>query len=316
MEALRTPDSRFADLEGFPFEPHYVELSDGLRMHYLDEGPRTAPPVLLLHGQPTWSYLYRNVIPTLVASGLRAIAPDMIGFGRSDKPTRRTDYSLRAHTAWLFELFHELDLTDVTLVVQDWGGAIGLGALVRSPNRFSRVIATNTTLHTAEPWLAGRLEWACHSSETGDMVIEPILLDYQRLTQELSPFTPSVFVQGVTVAALSDAVCAGYDAPFPDETFCAGVRQLPMLMALTPNSTCARANRKVLEHLRQSSLPLLTAFSDGDHATRGWDRILQEVAAGAQGQPHRTLAGAGHFVQEDVGPALAEVIVEFVAAGS
>ncbi|HEY1827056.1 MAG TPA: haloalkane dehalogenase [Acidimicrobiales bacterium] len=316
MEALRTPDARFAALDGFPFEPHYVELTDGLRMHYLDEGPRHAPPVLLLHGQPTWSYLYRHVIPTLVANGLRAVAPDLIGFGRSDKPVARTDYSVRAHHTWLLELVHQLDLTDITLTVQDWGGAIGLSALRQAPERFSRVVATNSTLHTAEPWLAGRLEWACHSSDSGDMVIEPLLLDYQRLTQELAPFIPSVFVQGATTSDLSAAVCAGYDAPFPDETYCAGARQLPLLMGLTPNSACARANRRVLDHLRQSSVPLLTAFSDGDAGTRGWDRILQEVAAGAQGQAHCTLAGAGHFVQEDQGRALAEVIVDFVGTGA
>jgi haloalkane dehalogenase len=314
MDFVRTPDRRFNDLVGYPFDPRYVDLSDGLRMHYVDEGPRGGEPVLLLHGQPTWSYLYRTMIPILAAQGLRAVAPDMIGFGRSDKPTVRSEYSVRRHTDWLLELITKLSLHRITVLVQDWGGPIGLGALAAEPSRFSRVVASNTALHTADPALAGQLEWDCHADAEGNVVVEPTLLDYQRMTQEVSPFRPSLFVQGATASNLSDEVCGGYDAPFPDEPSCAGARQLPLLMGLTPNSAAARHNRRILEYLGSAAQPLLTAFSDGDPGTRGWDGVLQDRAKGAVGQAHRTIGGAGHFVQEDRGATLAEAILEFVGS--
>jgi haloalkane dehalogenase len=312
VDFVRTSDDRFTDLAGYPFEPRYIDLADGLRMHYIEDGPSGGDPVLLLHGQPTWSYLYRTMLPALAAHGLRAIAPDLIGFGRSDKPTARTDYSVRNHTEWLSKFIEALALTRITVVVQDWGGPIGLGVLVRDPLRFARVVASNTALHTADAALAGRLEWACHAGADGNVVIEPTLLDYQRMTQELRPFRPSVFVQGATTTDLSEDVCAAYDAPFPDEQSSAGARQLPLLMGLTPNSAAARQNRRILEHLEESSVPVLTAFSDGDPGTRGWEGVLQEHAKGAIGQAHCTIEGAGHFVQEDRGGTLAEAIVQFV----
>jgi haloalkane dehalogenase len=312
VDFVRTPDDRFNDLVGYPFEPRYVELSDGLRMHYVEAGPSGGEPVLLLHGQPTWSYLYRTMISTLAAQGFRAIAPDMIGFGRSDKPTARTDYSVRRHTDWLVQLITTLSLRRITMVVQDWGGPVGLGALVTDPERFARIVASNTALHTADPSLAGHLAWDCHTDAEGSVVVDPTLLDYQRMTQELSPFRPSLFVQGATTSTLSDDVCAGYDAPFPDEQSCAGVRQLPLLMGLTPNSAAARHNSRIFEHLASATQPLLTAFSDGDPATRGWDVVLHDRARGAIGQAHHSIEGAGHFVQEDRGDALADAIAAFV----
>jgi haloalkane dehalogenase len=315
VDVLRTPDACFEDLPGFPFEPRYVTLADGLRMHYVEDGPPDGSPVLLLHGQPTWSYLYRTMLPALASQGLRAIAPDLIGFGRSDKPADRTVYSVRAHTNWVAELVTALDLTGVALVVQDWGGPIGLGALVKDEDRYARIVAANTALHTAEAHRAGQLEWTCHALDDGNVALEPMLLDYQRMTQEVTPFRPSFFVQGATQTDLPEDVCAGYDAPFPDEAHCAGPRQLPLLMGLTPQSAGARHNRKVLDFLAAASQPLLTAFSDGDPATRGWEAVLQSEAAGAVGQPHCTIAGAGHFVQQDRGPELASVIADFVQGG-
>jgi len=312
VDFVRTPEERFTNLPDFPFEPRYCTLANGLRMHYIEDGPVKGEPVLLLHGQPTWSYLYRSVIPVLAAHGLRAIAPDMIGFGRSDKPPRRTDYSVEAHTEWLSEFITTLALSRVTVVVQDWGGPVGLGSLVRQPARFARVVATNTALHTADTSLAGLLEWACHSTPEGLVVVEPVLLDYQRLTQEVHPFQPSLFVQGATMHDLSLEECDAYDAPFPNERFCAGARQLPLLMGLTPNSACARHNRRILDHLSSAPQPLLTAFSDNDPGTRGWDVVLRSAAPGARRQAHCTISSAGHFVQEDQGPALADVIVGFV----
>jgi haloalkane dehalogenase len=312
VEVLRTPEERFAALPGFPFAPRYATLPEGLRMHYVDEGPPGAEVVLLLHGQPTWSYLYRTVVARLVEHGLRAVAPDLIGFGRSDKPRDRTAYSAQAHVAWVEQFAAALGLTGVTLVVQDWGGPIGLGALAGVPGLARRVVATNTALHTADPGLAGRLAWACHAGADGTVTVEQMLLDYQRLTQELTPFAPSLFVQGATASDVPDAVLAAYDAPFPDESFCAGPRQLPLLMGLTPASACARVNRRTMRALAAFDGPFLTAFSDGDPGTRGWAEVLQAHVPGAAGRAHVTLDGAGHFVQEDSGPRLADVVAELV----
>ena len=314
MERLRTPDARFAELPGFPFMPRYAELPDGLRMHYVDEGPRDGETVLLLHGQPTWSYLYRTTAARLAALGLRVVAPDLIGFGRSDKPAARTAHSVRAHVDWLAAFVHSAGLDGITAVVQDWGGPLGLGVLAGEPARFRRVVAANTALHTAGPELAGRLAWACHSGDDGAMTVEPALLDYQRLTQELTPFRPSLFVQGATASVPPHDVLAGYDAPFPSEDFCAGPRQLPLLMGLTPSSACARLNVRTMYVLSRFARPFLTAFSDGDTATAGWAEVLQSHVPGARGLQHPTIAGAGHFLQEDRGQALADVIAGFVGS--
>jgi haloalkane dehalogenase len=312
MEIVRTPEERFATLPRFPFAPHYATLGDGPRLHYVDEGPPDGQPVLLLHGQPTWSYLYRRVIPVLTAAGLRAIAPDLIGFGRSDKPTNRADYTVRSHISWLGELVDQLELTAVTLVAQDWGGPIGLGVLARAPHRFGRVVVANTALHTADPSLAGVLAWPCHGTPEGDVVVAQSLLDYQRMTQELPYLQPSLFVQGATTSEVDAAVLSAYDAPFPDETYCAGARQFPMLMGLTPASAAARQNRRTMDVLASFNGPFLTAFSDGDPSTAGWDTVLQRLAPGARHQPHPVVQGAGHFLQEDKGPELGEIIARFV----
>ncbi len=312
MQVVRTPEERFADLPGYPFVPRHATLPDGLRLHYVDEGPPDGETVLLLHGQPTWSYLYRTVVARLAEQGLRAVAPDLIGFGRSDKPLDRATYTVQAHVDWLAQFAAAAGLRDVTLVVQDWGGPIGLGLLGAVPGLVRRVVAANTVLHTADPALAGRLEWACHAGPDGTVTVEQMLLDYQRLTQELTPFRPSLFVQGATETDVPDAVLAAYDAPFPDEAFCAGPRQLPLLMGLTPASACARLNRRTMRLLASFTGPFLTAFSDGDPATRGWAEVLQELAPGAAGRAHVTIEHAGHFLQEDSGPQLADVIAHFV----
>jgi haloalkane dehalogenase len=314
VERLRTPDVRFGELSGFAFDPCYAELPDGLRMHYVDEGPRERETVLVLHGQPTWSYLYRAVIERLAGLGLRVVAPDLIGFGRSDKPALRTAHTVPAHVGWLAAFVDATGLDGVTLVVQDWGGPFGLAVLARDPGRFRRVVATNTALHTAGPELAGRLGWACHSDADGRVVVEPTLLDYQRLTQELTPFQPSVFLQGATTSVLEDPVLAAYDAPFPSEEFCAGPRQLPLLMGLTPSSACARLNRRTMAALAAFEGPFLTAYSDTDPGTAGWDEVLRTHVAGARGLTHPELAGGGHFVQEDRGRELADVIAGFIGS--
>jgi haloalkane dehalogenase len=314
VQVLRTPDEHFRDLPGFPFTPRYAALPDGLGMHYIDEGPAEAEVVLLLHGQPTWSYLYRTVVASLVEDGLRAVAPDLIGFGRSDKPLDRSAYTVQAHVDWLTQFATAVGLSAVTLVVQDWGGPLGLGLLTTAPGLVRRVVAANTVLHTAAAALAGRLDWPCHANPDGTVTVAQTLLDYQRLTQELTPFRPSLFVQGATVSDVPDAVLAAYDAPFPDERSCAGPRQLPLLMGLTPGSACARLNRRTMRALEAFDGPFLTAFSDGDPATRGWAEVLQAHVPGASGRAHVTLANGGHFVQEDCGAQLAAAVVHLVGS--
>ena len=312
VELVRTAEDCFAELPGFPYAPRYATLPDGVRMHYVDEGPRDAETVLLVHGQPTWSYLYRTVIERLVSHGLRAVALDLVGFGRSDKPLSRSAHTVRAHVGWITQFLDVTGLRALTLVVQDWGGPFGLGLLPERPGLVHRIVAANTALHTADAGLAGRLAWPVHESAGGTVTVAQTLLDYQRLTQELTPFRPSVFVQGATASDVPDLVLAAYDAPFPDEAYCAGPRQLPLLMGLTPSSSCARLNRRTLEALAAFDGPFLTAFSDGDPGTGGWAEVLQEHVPGAAGCAHVTLAGAGHFLQEDRGADVADVVARLV----
>jgi haloalkane dehalogenase len=281
-------------------------------MHYVDAGPADGPVVVLLHGQPTWSYLYRDVITALADTGLRVIAPDNIGFGRSDKLTEGTDYTFARHIDWIQSLIAGLDLREITLVVQDWGGPIGLSVLAREPDRFSRVVATNTILHTGDPALAGKLAWAHHGVEGGRMLLQEALLDYVSFYQRTPDLTPSIFLDAVA-GPLSAAVLAGYDAPFPDRTYKAGLRQLTALVPLTRNDPGAKIGVATMAALGQWKKPFLTAYSDADPATRGWDAVFQEHVPGARGQQHITIPGAGHFIQEQQGTRLAAIIAEFVA---
>ncbi len=313
----RTPDDCFADLPGYPFAPRYADVVaedlEPIRMHYLDEGPADGPVALLLHGQPTWSYLYRSVIPVLVGAGVRVIAPDNIGFGRSDKPSSPYDYTLARHIAWTRSLVTGLDLHDITLVAQDWGGPIGLSVLAEEPERFARVVAANTILHTADPVLAGRLTWAVHGEGDSRVVLEEGLLDYLLYTQRAPVLRASDFIGASTVTALSPEVLAAYDAPFPTTAHTAGLRQMTALLPLTRNDPGARIGRRTMRALEAFERPFVTAYSDGDPATRGWEAVFAERVPGARGREHASIAGAGHFLQEDAGPALAAVIVDVMA---
>ena len=317
MQVLRTPDGRFDNLPGYPFEPNYVEVRTAglppLRMHYVDAGPRDAAVVLLLHGQPTWSFLYRHVITGLAAAGLRVIAPDNIGFGRSDKPADPTDYTFARHVDWMHSLVTGLELSGVTLVVQDWGGPIGFSVLAREPTRFSRVVATNTILHTCEPALAGQLTWAHHGINGGRVVLQETLLDYVAFYQRAPDIIPSMFLQAVA-GPLSADVLGAYDAPFPDRTFKSGLRQMIALIPLTRNDPGAAIGRTAMAALSRWQKPFLTAYSDGDPATRGWETLFQRHVPGARGQNHATITGAGHFVPEQKGDELARLVATFVAA--
>jgi len=300
VKVLRTPDDRFADLPGYAFAPRYVEIPAGdggrLRMHAVDEGPRDAAPVLLLHGEPSWSYLYRKMIPGLVAAGHRTVAPDLVGFGRSDKPTAREDYSYARHVDWVRALLLALDLRDITLFCQDWGGLLGLRLVAEHPDRFARVVASNTFL------------------PTGDTPAGPPFLAWREFSQKVPEFPTGRILQGATVTELPDAVVAAYDAPFPDESYKSGARQFPLLVPISPDDPAAPANRAAWRVLERFEKPFLTAFSDQDPITRGGDAALRERIPGARGQRHVTIAGGGHFVQEDCGEELARVVVQFVAA--
>jgi len=319
MPVLRTPDERFVNLPGYPFDPSYRNVDTSglppLRMHYVDAGPADGPVVVLLHGQPTWSYLYRDVITALGAAGMRVIAPDHIGFGRSDKPTEATDYTFARHIDWIHSLVVGLRLREITLVVQDWGGPIGLSVLAREPDRFAKVVATNTILHTCEPTLAGKLTWAHHGVGADRILLQETLLDYISFYRRSPDITPSVFLDAVA-GPLSAAVLAAYDAPFPDRAHKAGLRQLTALIPLTRNDPGARISASTMAALHQWDKPFLTAYSDSDPATAGWDAVFQDRIPGARGQHHSTIAGAGHFVPEQQGRRLAEIIAEFVGASA
>lgn len=301
MKNLRTPDERFANLPGFPFEPHYAEIPDQdggtLRVHYLDEGPADAAPVLLLHGEPSWSFLYRHMIPLLAGAGHRVVVPDQVGFGRSDKPTEMTDYSYARHVAWMSNLvFDILDLRDITFFGQDWGGLIGLRLVAARPDRFARVAAGNTGLPTGE----GRPSDA--------------FLQWQKFSQE-SPVLPiGNIVNGGCSTELSPEVIAAYDAPFPDDTYKAGARIWPSHVVTSPDDPEAPANREAWKVLEKFEKPFLCCFSDGDPVTKGGDRQFLARVPGTKGQPHTTIKGAGHFLQEDKGPELARVLIDFMAS--
>ncbi len=303
MQVLRTPDERFVDLAGFPFDPHYVDVeagdgsADTLRVHVVDEGPRdAAETVVMVHGEPSWSYLYRTMIPRFVDAGHRAVAPDLVGFGRSDKPTPRTEYTYQRHVDWLREtLFHRLELDGITLVCQDWGGLLGLRLVAEHPERFRRVVAANTFL------------------PTGDRDPGEAFLRWRAFSQNVPELPVGWIVQGATTTELSDDVVAAYEAPFPDESYKEGARQFPVLVPAAPDDPAAEPNRRAWESLERFDKPFLCAFGDSDPVTSGADRHLIERIPGAAGQPHTTLVGGGHFLQEDVGDELAAATLDLIA---
>ena len=301
MDVVRTPDERFAALPDFPYPPGHepVDAGDGttLRVAFVDAGPPDGEVVVLLHGEPSWSYLWRHVIPELTAAGLRVVAPDLVGFGRSDKPTDPAAYSYAAHVEWMRQaLFEGLGLRDATLLAQDWGGLIGLRLVAEHPDRFARVVVANTGLPTGDtPMSEAFLAWQHHAATAPT-------LDVGRI------------VAAGTVRGLPPEVVAAYDAPFPDEASKTGARVFPALVPTAPDDPASAANRAAWEVLSRWERPFLTAFSDSDPITGGGDRVFQRLVPGARGMPHTTLRGGGHFLQEDVGPELGRVVAAFVAA--
>lgn len=292
---LRTPEERFENLPDYPFAPNYREFGEA-RIHFVDEGETDAKEtVLMLHGEPSWSFLYRKMIPIVTNAGHRVIAPDLIGFGKSDKFTEASKYTYAMHVESIRTLIENLDLKNITLVCQDWGGLIGLRVAAENPDRFSRIVAANTFL------------------PTGDEKVPKAFKIWLAVSQTSPIFPVGKFVKMGCQAKLSKEIVDAYNAPFPDKTYKVAARVFPTLVPITPDNPASEANRQAWEVLRNWEKPFLTAFSDGDPITRGADLILQERIPGAKNQPHTTIKDAGHFLQEDKGEELAQVVVNFIA---
>ncbi len=329
MKVLRTPDARFADLPGYPFAPHYSTVPDGeggaLRIHHLDEGAAQGETILCLHGQPTWSYLYRKMIPVFTAAGFRVIAPDFIGFGRSDKPAARSDYSYARHVKWMGDWLRQLDLRGLTLFCQDWGGLIGLRLVAAAPERFARVVAANTALPDGFALRMIRSDTplrelyeqvpVVQASELGARFLAtdgpPGFLFWRRYCADSPEFNVGDVMQNTSMG-MTPEVRAAYEAPFPDERYLAGARQFPSLVPIFPDDPELPANRKAWQALERFERPFLTAFSDSDPVSAGGERIFQQRVAGARGLAHPTIAGAGHFLQEDQGETVAQTVLDFI----
>jgi len=303
MPHLRTPDECFLDLPDYDFEPHYVDVADPaepgatLRVHYLDEGPADGPIVLLMHGEPSWCYLYRHMIPPLTAAGFRCVAPDLVGFGRSDKPTDRSTHTYANHVEWMREaLFDRLDLTNITYFGQDWGGLIGLRLVGEHPQRYARVVVSNTGLNT------------------GDRGAGDAFLAWQEYARTAVEFPIGNIVAAGVLSGLTHAEIAAYNAPFPTDEFTVAPRTMPSLVPTTPENPASPANRAAWKVLETWDKPFLIAFSDSDPLTAGGERSFLKIPEAVRQQI--TVEGAAHFVQEDKGPEVAAIIIEFVRSTS
>ena len=306
MEILRTPDERFSSLADWPHPPHYTDVAVGdgsprtLRVHHVDVGPSSASETILcIHGEPTWGYLYRTMIPVFVEAGHRVVVPDLVGFGRSDKPSDTTDYTYERQVNWMSEWLVANDLRGLTLVCQDWGGLIGLRLVAAHPDRFSRVVIANTGLPTGDP---GPNE---------------AFLAWRKFSQTVPVFETSKIIQGGCASKpLTPEVLAAYDAPFPDEAFKAAPRIFPSLVPISLDDPSSAPNRAAWEFFATWTKPFVCMFSDQDPVTRNGEWAFRKVVPGSEGMPHITIEGGGHFLQEDRGPEFATSINSFVAATS
>lgn len=300
MPVLRTPDHRFTNLPGFAFQPHYIELQDenlgSLRIHYLDEGPADGQVILCLHGEPTWCYLYRKMIPVFVAAGFRVLAPDLVGFGRSDKPAAREDYSYRKHVRWMADWISAVDLNDITLIGQDWGGLIGLRLIAENPDAFARFSLSNTGL------------------PTGDHEIGEAFHRWRKFSQEDPEFDIGMIVNLFGHGDLSGQETDAYRAPFPTDEYKAGARQFPLLVPIRPDDPASADNRRAWQVLTQWEKPALMCFSDADPIMRGGEKSFLKRVPGTLGQPHMTLSGR-HFIQEEDGANWARAVVNWIDDG-
>jgi haloalkane dehalogenase len=298
MLILRTPDDRFDGLEDYAFRPRYRDIAaEGvtLRMHAVHEGPDDVAPVLLMHGEPSWAYLYRHMISGLAARGRLVIAPDLVGFGRSDKPAEQTGYTYERHVQWMSTWLLAEDLRDITLFCQDWGGLIGLRLVAAFPDRFARVVVANTGLPEGTGWSEGFKRWLGYSQSVPSLPIGSI-------------------IKGAVERPLTAGEIAAYDAPFPDESYKAGARCFPTLVPITPEHASVAENKAAWAVLEQFDRPFLTAFSDSDPVTKGGELAFQDRIPGARGQPHRIVAAAGHFLQEDKPQELVDLLDGWIAA--
>ncbi|BFT30076.1 haloalkane dehalogenase [Alteromonas sp. D210916BOD_24] len=298
MQVLKTPPSAFSAIKDFPYSPHYVQVTDTvsseISMAYYQAGPKNGHTVLLVHGEPTWAYLYRKMIPILAQAGFNVLAPDLIGFGRSDKPIRHDDYTYARHVIWLKEWFNQVVNGSATLFCQDWGGLLGLRLVADMPERFSGVMASNTGL------------------PTGDIQPNEAFVKWRRFSQDVTEFPASGIVKGATVSELSKATLNAYDAPFPDERYKAGARVFPLLVPASPDNPESQSNREAWKRLKLFKKPFMTAFSDSDPVTANGDKLLQSLIPGCDGIKHTTIKRAGHFVQEDKGEELAHLLIQFI----
>jgi haloalkane dehalogenase len=295
MDVLRTPDERFTSLPDHPFAPHYVDVGAAatrLRMHYVDEGPRSGPGVLLLHGEPTWSYLYRHTVPELVDAGLRVVVPDLVGFGRSDKPADTADYSYRSHVDWLSEFATAVGIDGAVVVGQDWGGLVGLRLVAERPGFASAYVACN------------------HGFPTGDMAPNEAFRSWLEYSQSVPSMPIGEIVIGGCATDPGEEVRAAYDAPYPDETYKAGARIFPALVPIRPDDPASDAVRAARKTLAEWDRPFLTVWGEQDAVTRGADEMFQGLVPGAKGQAHVRL-DAGHNLPEDSGAELGRIVAEF-----
>jgi len=302
MKILRTPDGNFENLSQYPFSPNYTNIRDHegntLRIHYIEEGPNDADPVLFMHGEPSWSYLYRKMIPIVVDAGYRAIAPDLVGFGKSDKPADRDDYTCERHVEWMSAWFEKLNLQRVTLVCQDWGGIIGLRLVAQNPDRFSRVVTANTGL------------------PTGENPMSDAFLNWRKFSIEVPDFDVGTIIAMGCQNPLAEDVVVAYNAPFPDDSYKEGARIFPSLVPISQDEPSTMENRKAWEVLSRFEKPFVTMFSDSDPITQGGDAIFQKKVPGARNLTHITIEGGGHFLQEDCGEEFAGRVLEFISETS
>jgi len=333
MDSLRTPDERFDHLERFPYPPQYINIDDGaggtLRLHYIDEGPREAPVVLLMHGQPAWCYLYRDMIPLLLAEGLRVVAPDLIGFGRSDKPTEQSDYTYARHVTWMSDWLLQLNLTGITVFFQDWGSLIGLRLVAKDPERFSRVVLSNGGL----PAGAIPLEFTEPLKTAYETLPVPQAKDLPARFQDTSGI-PGFFywrkfaaenpdiaspgshiINGLAGRSLSQGEIDAYNAPYPDISYAAGARRFPSLVPLFHDEPEVAENKAAWAVLEQFDKPFMLAFADNDPVTAGGDKPFLARVPGCRGIDHRTIAPAGHFVQQDQPEQCVQAIIDVMNHG-
>ena len=292
---LRTPEERFQNLPDFAFTPNYIEIG-GLRIAYIDEGPKDGPAVLLMHGEPAWSFLYRKMIPILVSAGMRVLVPDQVGFGRTDKPTKRSDYTYENHVQWMSAWLESVDAKDITLFCQDWGSLIGLRMVAEMPDRFARIALSNGGLPTGKEKI-------------------PKAFHIWRAFAMYSPWFPiGKIVRFGCAQGLSDEAVAAYDAPYPSTRYKVGARVFPTLVPIHPSNPARQANEKAWDMYKAWTKPFITLFSTRDPVTKGGERMWQKRVPGAAGQNHTKIRGAGHFVQEDKGEEVAQALVAFIRA--